>query len=141
MGSTCSHESEFTLVPGPVGPGPESNPGESNIQSFIVKIWAEDAREVDGGPAWRGQVTHVPGGERRSFQDLEDLGNFIERYLERMGADTPARWWVHLSVRKPSNPASRRPRWLRFPAIRLSWKRNDPPSSSQELEAAHHNTR
>ena len=60
---------------------------ESVVHSFIVKLWFDG---TEGGPrrlSWHGQITHVPGGERRSFKDLDEMNEFIEPYLEELGAD------------------------------------------------------
>jgi hypothetical protein len=55
---------------------------ESNVHSFIVKLWLEES-------AWHGQITHVPSGERRYLKDLRDIVRFIKPYIGE--ADTT---WV-----------------------------------------------
>jgi hypothetical protein len=50
-------------------------------QSFIVKIWPDEAgvgREDDG---WRGYIVHVPSNERLYLRNLEDILAFIAPYL------------------------------------------------------------
>lgn len=59
---------------------------ESRVHSFIVKIWLEEAEDETGTLSYRGYITHVPGGERRYFKRLSEIGDFIESYLETMGA-------------------------------------------------------
>ena len=54
--------------------------GESNVHSFIVKIWLEEESDR-AKPLWRGHITHVPTGERRYLKRLNDIRDFIERYL------------------------------------------------------------
>ncbi len=55
-------------------------------QSFIVKIWLEETLEEAGQIRWRGHITHVPSGDRRYAQTLDDLVAFIEPYLLQLGA-------------------------------------------------------
>ena len=59
---------------------------EVPTHSFIVKIWLEETAEEAGQALWRGHVTHVPSGERRYLQDLNEIVAFIVPYLEAMGA-------------------------------------------------------
>jgi hypothetical protein len=54
---------------------------ESKVHSFIVKIWLEDGSDKAEKPLWRGHITHVPSGERRYLKRLNDIRDFIERYL------------------------------------------------------------
>jgi hypothetical protein len=61
------------------------DPHEHQTQSFIVKLWLEETANQRQRPAWRGRITHVPGGERRYLQDLREIARFIAPYLERMG--------------------------------------------------------
>lgn len=67
---------------------------EPNTLSFIVKVWLEETAEEAGQATWRGHITHVPGGERRYLQDLDEITAFITPYLERMGAELGVRWRV-----------------------------------------------
>jgi hypothetical protein len=64
---------------------------EFHLHSFIVKIWLEETAEEAGGATWRGHVTHVPSGERRYIQDLDQVRDFIVPYLEEMGVRFRAR--------------------------------------------------
>ena len=58
---------------------------ERDVHSFIVKIWLEETIEESVRAEWRGHITHVPSGERRYFQKLSAIGDFIMPYLERIG--------------------------------------------------------
>ena len=58
---------------------------ESEIHSFVVKIWLEETVEEAGRAKWRGHITDVLSGERRYLQRLSEIGDFIMPYLERMG--------------------------------------------------------
>ncbi len=55
---------------------------ESQAQSFIV--WVEERAEKGDRGTWRGQITQVPGGERRYLKNLDEIGDFISPYLEVM---------------------------------------------------------
>jgi hypothetical protein len=50
-------------------------------QSFIVKIWPDDAGIGREGGAWRGYIVHVPSNERLYLRNLEDILAFIAPYL------------------------------------------------------------
>lgn len=71
----------------------------TDIHSFIVKVWIVR----DGQIAWRGYVTHVPGGERRSIRSLPDLYFSMMSYMEVLGvrfhpclrANRALYQWVH----------------------------------------------
>lgn len=58
---------------------------EDNTHSFIVKVWLEETQDEDGKVVWRGDITHVQGGERRYLRNLNQLKDFIEAYLVKMG--------------------------------------------------------
>jgi hypothetical protein len=55
------------------------------IYSFVVKIWQEESTTEAGAPRWRGRITHVPSGEKRYFEDLQTIVEFIQSYLGSMG--------------------------------------------------------
>jgi hypothetical protein len=58
---------------------------ESDIHSFIVKIWLEERSEETGQPTWCGHITHVPDNHRSYFKNLEEINIFIVPYLRKMG--------------------------------------------------------
>ena len=67
---------------------------ESQVDSFIVKLWTETAAANGGGVKrvkWHGQITHVSGGARRYFTDLDEIKIFIEPYLAEMGVEVGRR--------------------------------------------------
>ncbi|HUS13027.1 MAG TPA: hypothetical protein VMZ30_21325, partial [Pyrinomonadaceae bacterium] len=53
--------------------------------SFIVKVWLEEVANRGEKTRWRGRITHVPGGERRYLQNLNEVTRFIDSYLRAMG--------------------------------------------------------
>ena len=57
---------------------------ERKTCSFIIKIWLEETTE-GGQVLWRGHITHVPSGNRRYLQDLDEIKDFITPWLERLG--------------------------------------------------------
>lgn len=52
---------------------------ESEPHSFIIKLWlGRQSNESGSVPqCWRGHITHVPGGERRYLNRLEEILEFI----------------------------------------------------------------
>lgn len=58
-----------------------TRPLEKNIHSFVVKLWLEEETTEQGVPLWRGQITHVPSGDRSFFQNLGEIMHFITQYL------------------------------------------------------------
>jgi len=58
---------------------------ESNTFSFIVKIWFEEANQVDGQPELRGYITKVANGKPAYFRDLSEVAALIASYLEGTG--------------------------------------------------------
>jgi hypothetical protein len=84
------------------------DPFESQTHSFIIKIWLEKTGKQARPLTWRGHITHVPGGERRYVQSLDDVGLFILPYLEQLGIRLSwcwrwKRWQVHRAARHPSD--------------------------------------
>ena len=77
---------------------------ESQLHSFIIKLWLEDVAEDGNQPMWGGQIKHVPGGEQRHVRNLEEITDFIKPYLESMGVELDScarlcRWMKHLGLR------------------------------------------
>jgi hypothetical protein len=79
---------------------------ESQVESFIVKLWTETATVNGGGGVqrvkWHGQITHVSGGARHYFKDLDEIKIFIEPYLAEMGAEVGGRWRLRHWLRRLS---------------------------------------
>ena len=65
---------------------------ESDIQSFIIRVWVEDHSQEAGKGTWRGQITHVSSSKRRYLKNLDEIGDFISPYLEEMGVRPGMRW-------------------------------------------------
>ncbi len=64
---------------------------ESYSHSFVIKIWIEETADEAGESLWRGHVTHVPSGERRSIKELDEISLIITPYLEAMGVKSSYR--------------------------------------------------
>ncbi len=77
---------------------------ESQLHSFIVKLWLEDANEEGTQRTWRGQIKHVPGGEGRHLRRLEEITDFIKPYLVTMGVEV--------------GPGARWRRWMKYLGLR-----------------------
>ncbi|HEV2880983.1 MAG TPA: hypothetical protein VGX24_06870 [Pyrinomonadaceae bacterium] len=78
---------------------------ESQVESFIVKLWTETVTVNGGGVQrvkWHGQITHVSGGVRHYFKDLDEIKIFIEPYLAEMGAEVGGRWRLRHWLRRLS---------------------------------------
>jgi len=73
---------------------------EPNTHSFIVKVWLEEPAEKVGEAIWRGHVTHVPSGERRYIQDLDEMVATVVPYLEAMGVKLHRRGCVKQWLRR-----------------------------------------
>jgi hypothetical protein len=58
---------------------------QPNTHSFVVKVWSEATGVAAPPVVWRGQITHVPSGEQRSFHDLAEIAAFVGPYLEQLG--------------------------------------------------------
>ncbi len=54
---------------------------EEQTHSFVIRFWLEETGEAAGQLVWRGQITHVVNGERRSLKELDDIVEFIFPYL------------------------------------------------------------
>ena len=65
---------------------------EATSHPFVVRIWLEESAEGGRRAMWRGHITHVPSGERRYFQHLDDMASFVAPYLESMGVKLSL-WW------------------------------------------------
>ena len=83
----------------------------SSPQSFIIKVWVEDSLDDVGGKIWHGRITHVPSGERRYFNRLDEILSFIQPHMEALGVEIDKR--------------RRLLKWLnRWRSIRSSERRN-----------------
>lgn len=58
----------------------ESN-GESNLLSFVVRIWKEDSASGEEQPSWRGHITPVPDGVRHYFTNVSQIPELIIAHL------------------------------------------------------------
>lgn len=67
---------------------------ESNVHSFIVKLWREEADGQADQGNWRGHVTHVPSGERHYIKNPYEITRIITPYLQVEGDWSG--WWRRL---------------------------------------------
>lgn len=58
-------------------PPPDSSTMDTHTHAFVVKVW------MDEPSLWRGYITHAYSGQRRYFQDLNKILEFIRMYLEQ----------------------------------------------------------
>ncbi len=71
----------------PINQGRQPTPQqlEPDTHSFVVKIWLEEAPRAMQRPIWRGHITHVTSGQRRSVKSLCGIVTFVAIYLHKMG--------------------------------------------------------
>jgi hypothetical protein len=55
---------------------------DTNIHSFIVRVWFEEFQSETHSPVWRGHDRHIPGGELRYFKNLNEITEFIKSHLK-----------------------------------------------------------
>jgi len=67
---------------------------ETDIHPFIIKIWLEETADEANRPMWRGHIVHVPDGEGRYLEELDNIAAFIAPYLENMGVKFGLLWQV-----------------------------------------------
>ncbi len=48
------------------------------LNIFIIRFWRETTH---GHPFWRGEIQHIPSGERAAFMDEESLVAFLRRWV------------------------------------------------------------
>lgn len=63
----------------------EGEPPDPNLRSFVIRIWIEEISRDGRCAKWRGQITRVPAGGRRSVEQLGDITDVIAHDLERLG--------------------------------------------------------
>jgi hypothetical protein len=49
--------------------------------SFVLRCWLEPREIESAEPLWRGEVEHVPTGERVFFRSFVELKRFLSSYL------------------------------------------------------------
>ena len=93
---------------------------EFNTHSFIVKIWLEEPGLGGRRGKWRGYITHVPSGERRYLESLNEILAFMIPYLLSMGVRLEGYWRFRdwLSRRRRRRPIASRP--IELPGQRSS---------------------
>ena len=63
---------------------------ETSTESFIVKIWTDEA---NNSQTVQGQITHVLSGEQRNFNSLDEIDRFMMPYLQEIGMDIDSNWF------------------------------------------------
>jgi hypothetical protein len=56
---------------------------ESNILSFIIRIWREEIDMDMSEGIWRGHITLIPSGERQYFADINQIPALIASHLNK----------------------------------------------------------
>jgi len=61
--------------------------GESQLHSFIIKLWVEEPVAAAQQTAWRGKITHVPGGEHRYIKSFDEIADFMTAHANWIGVE------------------------------------------------------
>jgi hypothetical protein len=69
---------------------------ESDVQSFIVKLWFEETAGRNQRRLSHGYITHVSSGERRYVKGLDGITEFMAEYFALAGVKLGMRWWLTL---------------------------------------------
>lgn len=56
----------------------------ANTHVFILRIWREERVAKEGIPIWRGVIEHIPQGERRYVDSLDEIETFIEPFCRQL---------------------------------------------------------
>jgi hypothetical protein len=75
---------------------------ESNLHSFVVKVWLEETCDEPPKVIWHGYITHVPDGERRYLKDANEVSDFIALYLKQMGVESESGGRIRRCLRRLS---------------------------------------
>ena len=67
-----------------------SDQSEQDRHSFVITVWLEEKETPEQPALWRGHITHALSKASRYVQSLEEISQFIEYYLGRMGVNTGA---------------------------------------------------
>lgn len=62
--------------------------------SFIVRFWVEPSSTPGDPKKLRGQIIHVPSGERCYVQRSQEILSFMSPYLEALGIPKKDRFWA-----------------------------------------------
>jgi hypothetical protein len=55
--------------------------------SFLVRLWREPGQQTPAPPLdWQGEIECIQTGQRWTFATLEELLDFLRRWVEQLGA-------------------------------------------------------
>ena len=60
-------------------------PLEATTRIFIVKFWLEEVANEEQPAIWRGQIKHVPTGQRHYFSNMKEFQHILQSYLQAIG--------------------------------------------------------
>lgn len=72
---------DFTLAKNSFNEAPAVAPRETEMQSFVLRVWYEHTSEDGTEGEWRGHITDAIGIDRYHFRSLSDMIRFIEQRL------------------------------------------------------------
>jgi len=73
---------------------------ESQLHSFVIKFWLEDAVENTNRTAWRAKITQVPGGAHRYIKSFNEMADFMTAHLKWLGVEASAQGPVRRLIRR-----------------------------------------
>lgn len=73
---------------------PQSSIYESTDESFVVRVWIEQASADGHQTQWRGHITHIPSGDAQYFKDLAEVPLIMASHLQQMGVKMGFGWRV-----------------------------------------------
>jgi hypothetical protein len=67
-------------------------------RSFVLRIWIEEPATGGGRARWRGHITHVQSGERRSIDSFAGILRYLVAHLAAVGVRPGLRDRIRMAV-------------------------------------------
>jgi hypothetical protein len=71
---------------------------EHPTHSFVMRIWIEQVARPGRPATWRGHITHVQSGDRRSVDSLAGIERFVGAHLAPSGIRVSVRDRLRLAA-------------------------------------------
>jgi hypothetical protein len=59
---------------------------DQNSQSYVVKIWVEEANQREDTFTWAGHITQVNSGNRKYVSSLREITDYFKKELAVLSA-------------------------------------------------------
>lgn len=76
-----SRQVQIERGPRTIEPSLADTVAEGQVQTFVVRVWMEEAETPEGAGLWRGRVIHVLSQARHDFQRLDEVPAFVAIFL------------------------------------------------------------